>query len=70
MQFKIEDLISTLNKHSQPGRVARKFGRSFIGIDIKEEYCEMAKRRVRSDTYQDVPEYIVPLTEIFEEGSI
>lgn len=48
-------------------RVARKLGRSFIGIDIKEEYCKMAERRVRRDRYQTIPDNVIPLSQIFGE---
>ena len=34
------------------GVVARKLGRSFVGIDVKEEYCEMSKRRIAKVGYQ------------------
>jgi len=30
------------------GVVAKKLKRNFIGIDIKEEYCEMARQRIRN----------------------
>lgn len=50
-------------------RVARKLRRSFIGIDIKEEYCEMARRRVKKDRYKEIPENVVPLSVIFEDES-
>ncbi|MBA7491943.1 Modification methylase DpnIIB [subsurface metagenome] len=42
-------------------RAARKLGRHFIGIDIVPEYCEMARRRVQSDSYRNPPEKVVPL---------
>ena len=28
------------------GRVAKKLGRSFIGMEINPEYCEMARKRI------------------------
>ena len=34
------------------GVVAKKFGRQFILIDIKKEYCEMAERRITQIGYQ------------------
>ena len=34
------------------GVVAKKFGRRFILIDIKKEYCEMAERRIAKVGYQ------------------
>lgn len=29
--------------------VAKRLGRSFVGVDLSEEYCEMARKRVRSE---------------------
>ncbi|TET23849.1 MAG: site-specific DNA-methyltransferase, partial [Candidatus Aminicenantes bacterium] len=34
------------------GVVAKKLGRQFILIDIKKEYCEMAKKRITQIGYQ------------------
>lgn len=34
--------------------VAKRMGRHYIGIDIKEEYCEMAKNKLRNQVYQGV----------------
>jgi len=34
------------------GVVAAKHGRHFIGIDLSEEYTEMAKRRIEKATEQ------------------
>jgi len=34
--------------------VAKKLGRHYIGIDIKEEYCEMARNELRNRVYQEV----------------
>jgi len=36
-------------------RVARKFRRSFIGIELNPEYATMAEERVRSDKYSPAP---------------
>lgn len=33
---------------------ARKHGRHFIGIDIAREYCEMARKRIRGETWKPV----------------
>ena len=46
-------------------RVARKMGRSFIGIDIKQEYCDMATQRVKQERYRSPPDNVIPLTELF-----
>jgi site-specific DNA-methyltransferase (adenine-specific) len=35
------------------GVVAKKLGRDFIGIDLKEEYVEMARRRIEDTYFQD-----------------
>lgn len=37
------------------GKVARRLGRKFIIIDIKEEYCEMARENIRSGTSRYKP---------------
>jgi site-specific DNA-methyltransferase (adenine-specific) len=29
--------------------VARRLGRSYLGIDCAEEYCEMARKRLKAD---------------------
>jgi len=42
------------------GFVARRLNRRFILIDIKPEYCEMARRRVRGFT-KNIPENVIPL---------
>jgi site-specific DNA-methyltransferase (adenine-specific) len=34
------------------GMVAKQLGRDFIGIDLKQEYCEMAERRIAAVSYQ------------------
>ena len=47
-------------------RVARKLGRSFIGIELNPEYAAMCERRVRADTYTPPPEGVPTLTEMFE----
>lgn len=31
------------------GVVAKRFGRDFIGIDLNESYCEMARKRIAED---------------------
>lgn len=31
------------------GVVARKLGRRFVGLDLSEDYCRMARRRIRSE---------------------
>ena len=48
------------------GRVARRLGRRFILIDIKPEYCEMARRRIRSRKYKPKPPGVTPLDEPME----
>jgi len=45
------------------GQVARRLGRNFVLIEIKPEYVEIAKQRVRGK-YRPPPENVVPLTEI------
>lgn len=47
-------------------RVARKLGRRFIGIEIKLEYAEMARQRVRG-RYKPVPDGVTPLDQIMED---
>jgi DNA modification methylase len=32
---------------------AKKLGRNFIGFDTSNEYCEIAKRRIRNTTFQE-----------------
>lgn len=32
------------------GAVAKRLGRSFIGIEINQEYCEIARRRIAETT--------------------
>ncbi len=34
--------------------VAKRMGRHYIGIDTKEEYCEMARNELRNRAYQEV----------------
>ena len=48
-------------------RVARKLGRSFIGIELNPEYAAMCEQRVRADTYTKPPEGVPTLTEMFEK---
>ena len=43
-------------------RVARKLGRSFIGIELNPEYAEMCEQRVRADTYTKPPEGVPTLS--------
>jgi len=38
------------------GLVAKQLGRSFIGIELNEEYCRMAKRRIALVDYQPILE--------------
>ncbi len=33
--------------------VAKELGRYYVGIDTKEEYCEMARRELRNHVYQE-----------------
>jgi len=48
-------------------RVARRLGRRFIGIEINQEYAEMARQRVRGK-YKPAPEGVTPLTQIMEDN--
>ena len=43
-------------------RVARRLGRSWIGIEINPEYAEMCLARVKADDYQETPEGVKPLS--------
>jgi len=43
-------------------RVARKLGRSFIGIEINPEYAAMCEARVRGDKYTPPPEGVPKLS--------
>ena len=43
-------------------RVARKLGRSFIGIEINPEYAKMCEARVRGDKYTPPPEGVPTLS--------
>ena len=47
------------------GRVAHRLGRSFIIIDIKPEYTEMAHQRIRGK-YKPLPEGLVKLDQFME----
>ena len=47
-------------------RVARRLGRRFIGIEIKPEYAEMARQRVRGK-YKPVPEGVIQLDQLMED---
>ncbi|GAI93434.1 unnamed protein product, partial [marine sediment metagenome] len=47
------------------GKVARRLGRRFIIIEIKPEYAEMARQRVRGK-YKPTPPGVVSLTQIME----
>ena len=47
------------------GQVARRLGRRFILIEIKPEYADMARQRVRG-RYKPVPPGVVPLDQIME----
>ena len=47
-------------------RVARKLGRSFIGIEINPEYAKMCESRVRGDKYTPPPEG-VPILSTFSK---
>ncbi len=47
------------------GQVARKLGRRFIIIEIKPEYADIARQRVRGK-YKLAPEGVIPLTQIME----
>ena len=38
------------------GKVAKKQGRSYIGFDLSERYCRMARKRIDS-----VPDYVLPI---------
>ena len=33
--------------------VALKYGRKYIGFELKKEYCEMAEKRIRHFTRQE-----------------
>jgi hypothetical protein len=39
-------VIDPFNGSGTSGLVATKFGRRYIGIDVSEDYCEMACRRI------------------------
>jgi len=47
------------------GQVARRLGRRFILIEIKPEYADMARQRVRGK-YKARPEGVNPLTQLME----
>jgi len=48
------------------GRVARRLGRRFILIEIKPEYADMARQRVRG-RYKPAPEGVTPFTQMEAE---
>ena len=48
------------------GRVARRLGRRFILIEIKPEYADMARQRVRGK-YKPAPEGVTPFTQMEAE---
>jgi len=50
------------------GQVARRLGRRFILIEIKPEYADMARQRVRG-RYKPVPEGVTPFTQDMEAES-
>jgi len=42
-------------------RVARRLGRSWVGVEINPEYAEMCLSRVKADDYAETPENVKPL---------
>ena len=44
-------------------RVARRLGRSFIGVEINPEYVELCLKRVKADGYRKPPEGVNPLSD-------
>ncbi len=55
-----EIVLDPFNGSGTTTYVARKLGRKFIGIDIKEEFNEMARQRLTTGRYRD-PAGIKPL---------
>ena len=47
-------------------RVARRLGRSFIGVEINPEYVELCLKRVKADGYRKPPEGVNPLSDYID----
>jgi len=47
-------------------RVARRLGRSFIGVEINPEYVELCLKRVKADRYRKPPEGVNPLSDYID----
>jgi len=51
-------ILAEMGKSSQVGgaRMARKLGRRFIGIDLKEDYLEMSRECYLQDEIEEIKE--------------
>lgn len=50
-QFSDNQVIDPFMGSGTTGVAAKKMGRDFIGIEIKEEYCELAVKRIRRQQF-------------------
>ena len=44
-----DTILDPMNGSGTTTKVAKQLGRQFIGIDISEKYCEIARQRLRQE---------------------